>query len=437
MDTRLIRRWLSAVLFLSLAVLSCGGPRVAEVPPPADVEPLELKPSLAYGYAPSVRVLILEASKTVRVKVPSSFVLGESQDASVLMKFKTGGDFVVRSDGGEVEIIKSRGGTVHKSPIISIRHTSEKNMYINGNPYRGGFVFMPSHGGVITINVLDVDDYIKGVLPAEIGYLTAERYEAYRVQAVASRSYALSKIAEKRDELFDLKATIMDQVYKGVKGEHPEATEAVEETRGRVAVWNGEPAKTYYCACCGGYTADIRISWPWKTPYPFLYGGRDAAPEEPSKSFCRGSTHFRWRVYWSGTTLERILRQTLPAELGIRSTAVGKLEELKVVGTAPDGRVTSIEIVTDKGTHRIDGDRIRWVLRPKSGSGKILKSTMFKVSVKKARGRVSSINLVGGGNGHGIGMCQAGAIKMAEMGYRMDEILNHYYPGAEIRSIYR
>ena len=99
--------------------------------------------------------------------------------------------------------------------------------------------------------------------------------------------------------------------------------------------------------------------------------------------------------------------------------------------------MTSIEIVTDKGTHRIDGDRIRWVLRPKSGSGKILKSTMFKVSVKKARGRVSSINLVGGGNGHGIGMCQAGAIKMAEMGYRMDEILNHYYPGAEIRSIYR
>jgi stage II sporulation protein D len=431
------RYCLMAVFFIALAALSCGGPRVAEKPPPSTVEPLGPKPLTAYGRAPQVRVLILEAVKTVRVRVPSAFLIGESQDESVFMRTETGGEFVVRTDGGEVELIESRGGTVHKAPMISIRHRSDKNTYINGNPYRGGFVFVPSHGGVIAINILEVDDYIKGVLPAEIGYLTAERYEAYRAQAIASRSYALSKLEEKRGELFDLKATIMDQVYRGVKGEHPEATRAVEETRGHVAVWNGEPAKTYYCACCGGHTADIRVSWPWKTPYPFLYGQRDAPPEEPSKSFCRGSAHFRWRVYWSGATLERIIRETLPAELGIRSAAVGRLEDIKVAGTAPDGRVTSLEIITDRGTHRVDGDRIRWVLRPKSGTGEILKSTMFKMSVKKARGRVSSVNLVGGGNGHGIGLCQAGAMKMAEMGYRADEILAHYYPGAEIRSMYR
>ena len=85
-----------------------------------------------------------------------------------------------------------------------------------------------------------------------------------------------------------------------------------------------------------------------------------------------------------------------------------------MVDTERDGRVTAIEIETDKDTYRIDGDRIRWVLRPKSGSGPILKSTLFKMSVKRSRSRVSSVNLVGGGNGHGVGMCQAGAISMSD-----------------------
>lgn len=419
-----------------LAVLSCGGPRVVEKPPPGEIAPPGPKPVVGFVHAPRVRVLILEASKTVRVRVPSSFYLGESQQGTPLSRSETGGSFVVRPNGDEVEMLKSKGGLVHKAPLIAIRHNSEKNIYINGRPFRGEFAFASSHGGVITINMVEVDDYIKGVLPAEIGYLTPERYEAYRAQAIASRTYALSKLEEKKNELFDVKSTIMDQVYKGVQGENPEASRAVDDTRGLVAIWNGEPVRTYYSACCGGHTADIRIAWPWKDPYPYLYGVRDAGSGKTSKSFCRGSPHFRWRVYWSGGALERVLRETLPQELGIRSTTGGKLQDIKVLDTAPDGRVTVIEIVTDRGTHRVEGDRIRWVLRPKSGSGAILKSTMFKMSVKHARGKISSVNLVGGGNGHGVGMCQAGAVKMAEQGYRAEEILMHYYPGTNIRSVY-
>jgi stage II sporulation protein D len=382
-----------------------------------------------------VRVLILDAKDNVRVKATVSFYIGGGLEADEGTRLEESGDFTVRCSRERVRF-QRRGDTVLDAPMVSIVPHGKGHIYINGRAYRGGFVFRSVHGKVVTINVLEIDDYLKGVLPAEIGYLKSNQFEAYRVQAVASRSYALSKLEEKKGEMFDLRATIMDQVYKGVNGEDPEASRAVDETRGHVALWNGEPVRAYYSACCGGHTADIRISWPWKEPYLYLHGGRDASESGGSGSFCRRSPHFRWRVHWSGNTLERILKKTLPEELRIRRDAVGSLTDLKQLGTSPDGRVTAIEIVTSRGTYRIDGDRIRWVLKPDANSKAILKSTLFKMSVKRARGKVVSVNLVGGGNGHGIGMCQAGAVRMAELGYSAEEILEHYYPGTVIVRFY-
>ncbi len=349
--------------------------------------------------------------------------------------FDSGGEFVVRRSGN-VLTIRGSGAEPYEAPAISLSCPGEGNIYVNGRPYRGGFTFRATQGGLITINDIEIDDYLKGVLPAEIGYLRPDQYEAYLAQAIASRSYSLSKLEEKSMEMYDMRATIMDQVYRGVQGEHPDASRAVDETRGLVALFEGLPARAYYSSCCGGHTADIRVGWPWKTPYAFLEGVRDTEEEEKGRSFCQRSPHFRWRVHWAGRTLERILEKTLPRELGVRSEAVGKLEDVVVRGVSPAGRVRAIEIVTDRGRHVVEGDRIRWVLLPQQGSDAILKSTMFKLDVKKSGGRVSAVNIIGGGNGHGIGMCQTGAIRMAEKGYSYEEILAHYYPGTRIVRYY-
>lgn len=429
------RGCLAAGFFIIAVLSSCGGDVVVRKPPPGEerIGPPVVTP---LRRAPIVRVLVLEAKNTVRVSTTSAFFMGEGSDTTPLRRFEGRESFIVGYSRGEVKLTQGKK-TIHEAPSISIRPVSESNVYINGKPYRGGFLFRAEHGGVITINVVDVDDYIKGVLPVEIGYLTVNQYEAYLVQAITSRTYAISKLEEKKAEIYDVKATIMDQVYRGVQGEHPDASRAVDETRGLVCMWRGEPARTYYCSCCGGYTADIRVSWPWKTPYPYLYGKRDSGEGEDGKSFCRRSPNFRWRVHWSGNELRKTLRKNLTKELGIRPAAVGAITDLKVLGTAADGRVNAIEIVTDRGSYRVDGDRIRWVLRPSGSSDAILKSTLFKMSVKKARGKVLSVNLVGGGNGHGVGMCQTGAIRMAEEGYSAEEILKHYYPGITIYSYYR
>jgi stage II sporulation protein D len=227
----------------------------------------------------------------------------------------------------------------------------------------------------------------------------------------------------------------MDQVYKGISSENRKASEAVDRTRGIVGVWKGRPMRAYYSACCGGHTADIRVGWPWKAHYPYLYGGRDS-PGEGGSSFCNGSGHFRWEVIWSGSDLARITRKTLAGELGSRVSPFNVIRDMKVDSYAPSGRARAVVIVTDSGTYRVEGDRIRWVLRPTSASGPILRSTLFKMEVERSGGRVRKVRLKGGGNGHGVGMCQAGAIGMAVKGFSAERILHHYYPGVTLDKIY-
>ena len=98
--------------------------------------------------------------------------------------------------------------------------------------------------------------------------------------------------------------------------------------------------------------------------------------------------------------------------------------------------MTSLLVKTSMRDFVIGGDQIRWVLMPDAGSGRILPSVMFDVEVTMERGRISLISLVGGGNGHGVGMCQVGAIGMAKRGYTYQMILSHYYPGCSLEKAY-
>lgn len=448
------RRRVPALFFCALLVGSCAGERPApekppwekpvpaatpaEQPAPQPVEPAEAQPPGQIAMlekAPVVRVLVLEARRSVRVRIPSAFEVGANDRSDPLAKIDRGGDFTVRVAGGEAVLARGKRRVVSSEAIL-VRPDSGTNISVEGKPYRGSFVFRAVRDCILTINVLDIDDYIKGVLPSEIGYLKPNQYAASCAQAIAARSYALSKLDEKKGDAYDLNATVMDQVYNGAACEHEMASRAVDETRGYVCAFVGQPVRTYYSACCGGHTADIRVGWPWKTPYPYLYGVRDTVPGSGGESLCRESKHFRWRVHWSGAALASVLRRTLPDELKISPREVGRIEDIRVLGTSPDGRATGIEIATDRGKYQVIGDRIRWVLRPNPGSDAILKSTLFKIEISRMGDRIASVDMLGGGNGHGIGMCQTGAIRMAELGYSPVDILRHYYPGAKIQRLY-
>ncbi len=425
----------AVVLAASLVmVFSCAAPDRGAY------QPLETLPETEIDLpggddVPVVRVLVLETDDRIRIDIPDGQVAAKSEDGRTIGRCEVSGTVVVSKTRNGLRL-KQRNRPVHEAPVMELRPSEDAGFTIEDTPYRGGLLLRRSGGKtILAINVIEIDDYLKGVLPAEIGYLKEGQYEAYKVQAIASRSYALSKLEEKKNELYDMQATIMDQVYRGIKGENRVASEAVDRTRGVVGIWEGEPIRAYYSACCGGHTSDIRVSWPWKAHYPYLYGHRDA-PGEGVKSYCRESRHFRWEVVWSGSDLSRITGKTLPAELGGRVAPFNVIRDIRVVGHAPSGRARVVEIVTDNGTYRVEGDRIRWVLRPESAKGPILRSTLFKMEVSRRGGRVRQIRLKGGGNGHGVGMCQSGAIGMASGGYSAERILAHYYPGAALSKIY-
>lgn len=125
---------------------------------------------------------------------------------------------------------------------------------LNGKAYRGKIeVFVNSRGSLTVVNVVSLEDYLLGVVPAELGL---PQLEAQKAQAVAARTYAIANIGSYGKQGFDMVPTVWSQVYKGVSIENQMGTLAVQQTRGIVATHNGKPITAYYTSTCGGRTED-------------------------------------------------------------------------------------------------------------------------------------------------------------------------------------
>jgi stage II sporulation protein D len=288
---------------------------------------------------------------------------------------------------------------------------------------------------LLAVNTLPLETYLEGVVPHEIGNPGPDAYAALAAQAVTARTYALGRVELNRAEPFDVFAGVRDQVYRGKEKTSRATTSAVRDTRGEVLLDGGKLCRTYYSATCGGHTSDIRLVWPQRDAEPYLYGSYDRMPGE-GESFCHWVRNFRWRYSFSGKEIGRILRKTIPLELGVPSSRVGNFVDIHIAERSPSGRVRRVEIETTTGTFSVEGDRIRWVLMVDAENSRILPSTLFAFEKSMQNGRVSFLSVAGGGNGHGVGMCQNGAIGMARKGYSYRMILSHYYPGTTLARRY-
>lgn len=146
----------------------------------------------------------------------------------------------------------------------------------NEKPYRGRLeVFTNPSGSLTVVNVVGLEDYVRGVVPNELSpsYGTIE---ALKAQAVAARTYAVKNRNQFASQGFDLLPTTRSQVYGGLSTEHPLSTRAVEETRGMVATYKGEPINALYTSTCGGRTENVENIFNEATPY---LRGRECAIE--------------------------------------------------------------------------------------------------------------------------------------------------------------
>ncbi|MDR1943023.1 MAG: SpoIID/LytB domain-containing protein [Endomicrobium sp.] len=276
-------------------------------------------------------------------------------------------------------------------------------IFVNSKPYRGYLVLKKSGKKMNVINVLDIEDYIKGVLPKEVS--CDWHAEALKAQAVISRTYVISNLNRHSAQGFDLCSTTHCQVYGGLGAETKKTNHAVLETNGKVLTYLGKPAQTVFHASCGGHTEDPKYIWGWKETPPYLKGVKCR--------YCRNSPHAKWAQVLDKNFLENKLK-------------IGKIKNIKIKGKTPFGAAKELEITHSNGKCILNGYEFRLGV----DAWKIKSHFLNSIKIKNDK-----ICFKGKGWGHKAGLCQHGAKGMAEKGKTYSTILYHFYPGTKIETV--
>ena len=226
-------------------------------------------------------------------------------------------------------------------------------------------------------------------------------------------------------------------MYGPVEAERPLATRCVHGTAGVVALADGWPIRANYCSTCGGITADVWEGWP-TDPLEYLTSHRDRGGEH-GPDYCATSQLYRWREEWPEREFASNLALYGPAfGVTLPASGVGQIVNVEVLQRSRSGRVWRLEVRTTTGAIEIPAYSCRQVLRRAGNRAAILRSNLFKVDVRRDRatGRALSVVASGAGSGHGVGLCQTGALGMARAGKSAEVILHSYYPGIELKRLY-
>lgn len=159
--------------------------------------------------------------------------------------------------------------TVYQGRWLSVSPVGNPSVRVRGKRYRGRtLVYVNDRGSLNLINELPVEDYLRGVVPSEMGPEQYNQVEALKAQAVAARTYTLRNLGEFAREGYDICATPRCQVYGGMNVEHPLSDRAISETAGQVLLYKGELVDALYSSTCGGHTEDVHVIFPLKAePY--------------------------------------------------------------------------------------------------------------------------------------------------------------------------
>ncbi len=399
------------VLFLSFQLVGCAG----LVPRPTNLARI-----------PLVRVKIISDSPSLQIASKGTLILEHGSRPILKLKGKSPVTISV-SPAGKIVLEEAGGQMIVNADSLKIESPRGKTIAVSGKPYRGAlWLFRNPTGNFSVVNELDLESYVRGVVPVEIGKGNRHILEALKAQAVAARTYAYRKISQNRGAL---EATVSDQVYGGAGVETSWTNRAVEATLGEILTYEGEPIYAFYSSTCGGRTEPVVDVWP-KIRAPYLKGVADNFDQV---DFCHASPHYRWVELWSGSELDSLLRAGLSAN-GAYNPTWGRLTDIRVQRRFQSGRIRDLEIDFQYGKTVLHGNSLRWLLKPSNRP--LLRSTLCRFVTYKNAGELQAVLVVGAGNGHGVGMCQWGTMGMARAGYSYSQILGHYYRGAHLKRVY-
>jgi len=401
----------------------------------------------AAGCAPR-RLVPLPGAATLRVGIVVDQAAGEVSATGQFRVLGADGGILAVVDGGVAWRVEPGDAPdrltlvrpdrpqpdVVAQPVTVRPERAEDLVLIGGRPYRGEAVVLRGSTGVTIVNRVPLEWYVQSVVAAELGMRGEDERSAVMAQAVASRTFALHSRGRREALGFDLFATVADQVYPGVTGEKDAVTAATQATAGQILTWHGAPIEAIYHSACGWSTEAADQVFRNGEVVPYLRAVSDRYGPGDSDYYCRGSPSFRWRQEWDAAALSAVLAQTLPAVLGQTAANPGRVTNVEATKTSPSGRVAELVVTTTSGVYTVPGSRVRDVLRP--APDRALLSSLFQLYLQRQGGDLVKVVAAGAGAGHGVGMCQWGAVGRARAGQSYDRILTTYYPGTRLERVY-
>ncbi len=396
------------------------------------------------------------------------------------------GDAEERHSAGDIVDIYKESSLLAQGRVIiepdeiggKIRVTSVEKA--QGSPeYRGRLEVAEYDEGLVLVNDVLIEEYLYAVVPSEM----PNRFgvEALKVQAVCARSYAYRQL--KGNSYAKYGAHVDDsvnfQVYNNVN-EQEDSTEAVRETYGEVAAYDGSPISTYYYSTSCGSTSNISV-WggnPEGAPYLAAksvdpeHKDVDLSSQESFAAFIKstdetdfdyGFGYYRWSVKMSLSEISESVNEYIysrycanPSSILVSRDGewvneeirgVGKVTGLEVLERSTGGAVTLMVIYGTEATVRVSNElNIRYLLSPRDNPITLLKgdTTTFYILPSSyclfepyEEDGETGYRIIGGGYGHGIGMSQNAVSNMVASGMKYDEILKFFFDGIELIDVYR
>lgn len=403
------------------------------------------------GSEPVLKVGLMTKQTTVTVSSPGSFVIRDAATKQGLEKYaaQTSVTLTIRN---QQFLINGKPVAAKSLAILPADHKSAAGLLLSAKKYRGAFLVQLSGSTLTVINEVGLEDYLEGVVPAEM--IESWPAEALKAQSVAARTFALYSRGRHAAEGYDLCADTHCQVYEGMTAETAATHAAVAATRGEVLCYKGQPIYAAFHSSSGGITAGSEEVWGNNLPYLRPVTDDDSA-----------SPHHHWQMQFTAPQVQ--------VKLQAAGYNIGILKKIELTPLIPgagrtadrsaSGRVQLVRFYGTKGTAALSGTKMRQVFG--------LHSTLFAIQLQRPdikgidadmglqkkeitaalpavaeRGITNNIHPLsnqngekivfdGYGFGHGLGMSQWGAKAMAaKSDYRA--ILLHYYTNVELKKLY-
>ena len=348
-------------------------------------------------WQPERKIGLLSGVTQVTLQMSEPCIMTDAETQKVIQKIDANKNFTVDFAALKFSAVEIRGEKVALKDL---------QVSVGGKKYFGGVRINKSGGTLTVINIVPVEEYLRGVLPEEMPISFS--IEALKAQAVAARTFTLKNTGRHKAEGYDLCSTTHCQVYEGVSSISAKTDSAIKETRGEVLYYKGSAALTTFHTDSGGMTESGLEVWGTDTPY--LKSAEEFSKQTQEWTVKISKADFSERMGSAFGTLQKI--ELSPLVIGKPANDRSK-----------SGRIKFAIMVGKNKTVKMTGSQIRAKFS--------LPSTLCNIKIEGGE-----VVFEGYGRGHGVGMSQYGAEDFAKNGWHYDKILFHYYTGTELKKLY-